>query len=192
MDAINNGILSSASLPKEIHEKLKVHIAQISVKKGEILQHKGDEDRKGFFVKKGLLRSYTIDKKGKEHIFMFAPEGWIIGDIEAQTQNSPAVLLIDALEHSELEVLNEKIFTEFRLNYPQAFSGSVEKLVRRVGVLQRRVLMLMSATAVERYQEFIKTYPNIVQRVPQRMIASYLGITPEALSKIRGDLARHQ
>ena len=63
----------------------------------------------------------------------------------------------------------------------------IEKLLKRVAVLQKRIIMLMSATAWERYQDFIETYPNIVQRVPQKMIASYLGITPEALSKIRGE-----
>jgi len=66
----------------------------------------------------------------------------------------------------------------------------IEKFVRRVAVLQHRVLMLMSAKAADRYEEFIKTYSNISQRVPQRMIASYLGITPEALSKIRGEIAK--
>jgi CRP-like cAMP-binding protein len=66
----------------------------------------------------------------------------------------------------------------------------ISRLMKRISVLQRRVIMLMSATALQRYNDFLEMYPNIVQRVPQKMIASYLGITPEALSKIRGQLAK--
>jgi CRP-like cAMP-binding protein len=119
---------------------------------------------------------------------MFAPEGWIIGDIEAFTSNAPTVLYIDALEDSELELLSDKLFTGLKETYPEVLSINIEKLTRRIAVLQRRVIMLMSATARERYQEFLKIYPSIVQRVPQKMIASYLGITPEALSKIRREI----
>ena len=68
----------------------------------------------------------------------------------------------------------------------------VDKLIKRVTVLQKRVIMLMSSKAIERYDAFLETYPDIVQRVPQRMIASYLGITPEALSKLKGDRISRQ
>ncbi len=148
---------------------------EIIVKKGQILQRDGELNSKAYVVKKGLLRSYYIDEKGKEHIFMFGPEGWIISDYLGIVE--PSVLFIDALEDSVVEVLEKKI--EGTVNV------DVAKIFKRVGVLQNRVIMLMSSTAIERYEHFIKTYPQIVQRVPQRMIASYLGITPEALSKVK-------
>lgn len=188
MNIIDSFIFQSRELAPEIRKKLESGITYLSVKKGDMIQPVNSLVRNGYFVKKGLLRSYTVDSKGKEHIFMFAPEGWIIGDIEAQTSNAPTVLYIDALEDSELEVISERTFFEIKENYPALLSMNTDKLTKRIAVLQRRVIMLMSATARERYEEFNRIYPNIVQRVPQKMIASYLGITPEALSKIRKEI----
>ena len=145
-----------------------------TILKGTILQYAGARHTKVYQVKQGLLRSYTIDQKGKEHIFMFAPEGWIIAD--SRPPDEPCDLFIDALEDSEV-VIAEKKFEQQSLA-PQA-------LLKRIAVLQQRVLMLMSSPAIERYEHFTKTYPDMLQRVPQRMIASYLGITPEALSHLK-------
>ncbi|MEM6631961.1 MAG: Crp/Fnr family transcriptional regulator [Bacteroidota bacterium] len=148
-------------------------LKKIKVKKGQILQRKGDIHTKVYEVESGLLRSYSIDNKGKEHIFMFAPEGWIIADNGSPDQ--PCELFIDALEESILFEKEKKLDSEH----------SNQKLIKRLGVLQTRVIMLMSASAIERYEHFLGMYPDIVQRVPQRMIASYLGITPEALSTVK-------
>lgn len=151
----------------------------ITIKKGQILQHKGDLNSLVYNVQSGLLRSYTIDQKGKEHIFMFAPEGWIMAD--SAESNVPCDFFIDALEDSVV-VTTDKSFKEQK--------PSINALANRIAVLQKRVIMLMSASAIERYEHFIETYPDLTQRVSQRMIASYLGITPEALSKVKGDRAR--
>lgn len=189
MESFKEFILSSGASP-EIVEKYTKRIRHKRVKKGMKLQFGGEHGHKSFFVKKGLLRSYIIDHKGKEHVYMFAPEGWVIGDITSYAYDSPTELYIDALEDSELDVIDVNSFSEFNDFPKEALKAQIEKLTRRVAVLQRRVLMLMSARAVDRYNDFVKTYPNIIQRVPQKMIASYLGITPEALSKIRGEIAR--
>ena len=151
----------------------------IEVKKGQILQHAGDTNSMVYEVISGLLRSYTIDQKGKEHIFMFAPEGWIIAD--AVEANEPCEFFIEALEDSTLIVRNKDLNTA---------SVNMQAIAKRMLVLQRRVIMLMSFSGLQRYEHFIQTYPDLTQRVPQRMIASYLGITPEALSKAKGDKMR--
>ena len=109
---------------------------------------------------------------------MFAPEAWIIADNAPADQ--PAGLFIDALEDSEVLQTEKNEIT----------AVDTEKLIKRLGVLQKRIIMLMSATAIERYEHFLETYPDIVQRVPQKLIASYLGITPEALSAAKGLRAR--
>jgi len=152
----------------------------ITVKKGEILQNIGELNTKVYVVKWGLLRSYTIDEKGKEHIYLFAPEGWIMADTNPADQ--PAQLFIDVLEDAKLVVREKNI----------EHTKDSQSLINRLAVLQRRVIMLMSATAEERYIDFIETYPDIVKRVPQRMIASYLGITPEALSRVRHKVAEQK
>lgn len=146
---------------------------EIEVRKGQILQRKGDLNSMVYIVKSGLLRSYSIDDKGKEHIYMFAPENWIIAD--GVSSQKPCELFIDALEDSEI-IIREKNINQ---------SSHTHKLINRLETLQNRIIMLMSATAIERYEHFVATYPNIVQRVPQKMIASYLGITPEALSTVK-------
>jgi len=156
--------------------------------KGTIIQHKGEYSFKAYFVRKGLLRTYTLDEKGREHVFMFGPEGWMVSDLESQANNEPAELFIDAIEDTTVDVIDQRIMGELRGD--MRVEDSFRKLLKRVGVLQRRVIMLMSKTATERYEHFLETYPDIVHRVPQKMIASYLGITPEALSKLRGELAR--
>lgn len=151
----------------------------IVIKKGHILQNEGDTNSMVYEVVSGLLRSYTIDEKGKEHIFMFAPEGWIIADSVQEGQ--PCDFFIEALEDSTLNV-RKKDLSQISPNAPA--------IANRMLVLQRRVIMLMSYSGLQRYEHFIETYPNLTQRVPQRMIASYLGITPEALSKAKGDKLR--
>jgi CRP-like cAMP-binding protein len=148
-------------------------LKKINVSKGQILQRKGDLNSKVYQVESGLMRSYSIDGKGKEHIYMFAPENWIIAD--SVSADKPCELFIDALEDAVIIVREKDI---------EAVSEN-QKLINRLEILQRRIIMLMSATAIERYEHFIQTYPDIVQRVPQKMIASYLGITPEALSTVK-------
>ena len=148
------------------------------VKKGEILQREGELSSSVFYVKKGLLRSYALDHKGKEHVFMFGSEGWVVADNLAQDEKGE--LFIDALEDSIVIPISKNLIAQ----------SDTQKLLKRIGVLQKRIIMLMSALAVDRYNHFLETYPDIIQRVPQKMIASYLGITPQALSTLRGEIAR--
>ena len=183
-------LLSATTVPLEIEELLRRHIVQKSIVKGTVLQKSGDLKHKTYFVNIGLLSSYSIDEKGKKHIFMFAPENWVVSDIDSQAYDSPAVLFIDALEDSTIEIIDNELFNILDHLPNEIVHKQVRTLFRRVAALQRRVLMLMSASATQRYQEFTKTYPGIVERVPQHMIASYLGITPESLSYIRGKIAR--
>lgn len=152
---------------------------RIRIQQGEFLQRKGELHTKVYFVEKGLLRSFVTDIRGREFIFQFAPEGWIIAD--SLPPDKPAELCIDALEDSELVVFPKDVTRE---------NHNVTALIKRIGVLQTRIIMLMTAPAIERYDHFVETYPEISQRIPQKMIASYLGITPEALSKAKGDRIR--
>ncbi len=160
-----------------------------SFKKGDILQYAGHSKASAFYVKKGLLRSYIIDNKGKEHIFMFAPENWIIADLEALEFHEPVQLFIDCLEDSEVIIFDKDCL--FKAELPkEKIAENTQLLYRRLAKLQRRVLMLMGSPAIERYAYFLNSYPELPNRLPQRMIATYLGITPQALSTIRGKIAR--
>lgn len=143
----------------------------ITIKKGEVIQRSGEFNTKVYHVKTGLLRSYAIDNNGKENIFMFAPEGWVIADTCAP--QSASDLYIDAIEDSSVVVLSKDLERE---------KHNVGAFTKRLNAMQKRILMLISTNAIERYEYFIQTYPNIAQRVPQHMIASYIGVNPETLS----------
>ena len=156
----------------------------VLLKKRTIIEYAGNRSNRIYYVVKGLLRSYHLDDKGKIHTFMFAPEDWIVGDVESIAMGNQNSLYIDCLEDSEVIVSQE-----FQQDYNiTILEEKNKKLLRRVGTLQQRVIMLMSYTARERYEFFLKTYPTLPNRVSQKMIASYLGITPEALSKIRREM----
>ena len=160
-----------------------------SLKKGEFLQRAGDEYTQSVYVKKGLLRSYIIDENGKEHIFMFAAEGWIMGDIEALEFNQPAQLYIQCIEDTDVILFNKAEFSEKELTHKRLVKNT-QLLSRRVARLQRRVLMLMGTPAKERYEYFLEIYPELPNRIPQKMIASFLGIMPQTLSTIRKKMAK--
>ena len=107
---------------------------------------------------------------------MFAPENWTIADSIPPDQKS--VLYIDALEDSIVLVFEKTGVLDFVED---------QALINRFVALQKRIMLLIGASAIERYHDFVETYPSIVQRVPQRMIASFIGVTPEALSKAKSD-----
>ena len=114
-----------------------------------MLQREGEITTKAFYVKKGLLRSYTIDDNGKEHIFMFAPREWVIADLESQEFNRPTKLFIDCIEDSEVIILDRNTGIKTELNVDN-LKIRINLLSRRIAVLQRRVLLLMSSNARER------------------------------------------
>lgn len=159
------------------------------IKKGQIIQSAGSTAAKAYYVKKGLLRSYTIDDNGKVHIFTFAPENWILSDLEAFAMSTETDLFIDAVEDSEIIEISQTTEDLYQAINIDGLDG-IDKLFRRIAVLQRRVLLLMSASAMQRYEHFLETYPQLINRVPLKMIASYLGITPEALSNIRSKMRK--
>jgi CRP-like cAMP-binding protein len=155
------------------------------IKKGDYLLRAGSFSKEFYYVEKGCLRGYILDDKGKEHIYQFAPEDWVISDEEAFFSHTEAILNIDALEDSMVRIITA---TAHHLDcgtnneLPQL---AMKKLSKKIGSLRNRILLLLSASAEDRYMDFIKTYPNLVQRIPLKMIASYLGIAPESLSRIR-------
>ncbi|KQM74925.1 cyclic nucleotide-binding protein [Pedobacter sp. Leaf216] len=156
--------------------------------KNEILQYTGDNFKHGYFVGKGLLRAYSIDAKGKEHILQFAPENWLVSD-RNNMNNEPSIFFIDAIETTEAVLMPNNFMEEAARQVPCLQPMQIRLLNNSIRFMQKRINMLLSATAEERYLDFIKLYPNLTLRVPQWMIASYLGITPESLSRVRKELA---
>ncbi|MBP9793916.1 MAG: Crp/Fnr family transcriptional regulator [Flavobacterium sp.] len=181
---------TKAGITKEQLLVLNNAIQTKTVQKGELLLRQGEICNHSFFVEKGLLRSYTIDTLGKEHIIQFASESWIISDRSSIFFNEPSDFYIDAIEETTVILLDQnfinlacEISVSFRLFNDRALQNHIRHL-------QKRINLLLGASAEERYLDFIKLYPDMLLRVPQWMIASYLGITPESLSRVRKELAK--
>jgi CRP-like cAMP-binding protein len=160
------------------------------IKKDTILLREGDVCSQVFFVAKGLLRAYTIDSFGKEHIIQFGPEDSWVSDRNSFYFNLPAMFFIDAIEDSEVVFINKEFYEDSEKLIPGFTSFSIKILHNSIRFMQKRISLLLGATADQRYLDFIELYPNLTLRVPQWMIASYLGITPESLSRVRKELAR--
>ncbi len=139
------------------------------------------------FVVEGCLRSYAIDKNGYEHILQFAPENWWISDMYSSVKNAPSELNIDALLDTKVLVLNRscqlslfdqvpKLERYFRILTENALAAS-----------NHRTIDYLTLTAKERYEKFCQLYPTIIHTIPQKAVASYIGITPEFLSKLRAE-----
>ena len=177
-------------VPMETVEYCNEKIRVKKVPKGGVLLRAGEICNDTFFVNKGLLRMYSIDKNGKEHILHFAPENWILVDRSSLYLNHPSDYYIDAIEETEVLILSPEYFDFIGEKQPSVFSRQNVLLHNHISSLQKRINQLLGATAEERYLDFLKTYPSIFERVPQWMVASYLGITPESLSRVRKELVK--
>lgn len=161
-----------------------------SISKNTFLLREGEICKFNFFVEKGLLRMYSLDKNGKEHVIQFAPENWLISDRSSLYFNEKSNYYIETVEDSVVSFLPTDFFTTLKKHFSNSIENNDLLLQKHIRALQNRINSLLAETAEERYLEFIKMYPDLLLRVPQWMIASYLGITPESLSRVRKELAK--
>lgn len=166
------------------------HCQVKEVKKDAFLLRQNERCKNTFFVESGLLRQYAVDSKGKEHTISFAPENWLVSDRESLYFDKPSAYSIQALEDTKVIIMNESFMELLAEKIPSFVEFNNKLLHNHIRHLQERIKQLLSATAQERYVDFIEMYPDIIQRVSQTMIASYLGITPESLSRVRKELAK--
>jgi len=159
------------------------------VSKGEVLIREGQTVSKTFFVTHGSLRSFCIDKEGKEHTLQFAIKDWWISDFMAIYNNEPASLTVECISDSAVIEFNAQKLNEIYLRFPEFEPFQRKNLERHVVSLHKRILNQLQLTALERYNLFLEQYPNIEQHVPNYHIASYLGITQQSLSRVRAEIA---
>ncbi|GAB4050013.1 Crp/Fnr family transcriptional regulator [Spirosoma litoris] len=165
--------------------QLKTFFIPKKLRRKQYILQEGDLCKYISFVEKGLLRTYTVDAKGTEHIVQFAPEGWWTSDMYSYLTGERSQYNIEALEDSELLLLDRSNMERMLESIPKLERFFRIMLQNNYIATHRRVVSSLSQSAEENYTEFVQRYPDIVQRVPQHMIASYLGITPAFLSRIR-------
>jgi CRP-like cAMP-binding protein len=164
-----------------VHKKLR---------KRQFLLHEGDVCRSIAYVTDGCMRVYTIDNKGAEHIMQFAVKDWWVSDFNSYLSGSPAVYNIDALQDTNVLLLEKSAREKLFQVVPKIERFFRLLLEANYIAMHKRINDALSASAEERYLYFIKTYPYLFEQIPQNQIASYLGITPQSLSRIRKELTQ--
>ena len=180
---------SAFALTGEEIEKLISLFAERIVKRRGIILHQGDVCKHFTFVVSGCFKMYAIDNNGKEFNLEFAVENEWISDLNSFYDEKPTSVYIEAIEPSVVLQISRADLIHLYSNYPKFNSTFRIIIERKYMELQKRVLQNISATAEERYSNFIHQNPKLALRLPNTQIASYLGITSEFLSKIRKDLA---
>lgn len=182
-------LTSNVEIDQGLLEKLFSNCSYKTFQKGEFLLHEGKICKASFFVEKGLLRQFSIDEKGKEHILQFAPENWFLSDRESIFLKRPSHYFIQAMEDTEVFLVDPTLLNKLAESDAAFLAFNNQLLHTHILSLQKRITLLLSASAEDRYLDFVKTYPDLSLRVSQLHIASYLGITPESLSRVRKELA---
>lgn len=175
------------------HEEKELILSKIELKHYKaktVILHAGEICKHSYFVKSGILRSFTINDNIVEHVLQFACEDWWIGDMYSLISQKPGNLFIEVNEDAEVALLSKENQEELYHEIP--------KLERFFRILtenslvahQERLMDNLSLTAEERFEKFCSKYPTLIQKVPQKQIASYIGVTPEFFSKMKAKMLR--
>lgn len=190
-----SGIIAQLERHLTLDEKEKLSFTSVliaaKVRQGEFVEVAGKITTNFIFVNSGCMMTYFTDSEGNDHVIQFAMAGWWTGDLHSFTQAEPSLYTTRALTDSEvfylpkddMETLLEK-FPRLERYFRILFQNSIVSH-------QHRLIQNLSVTADQRYENFSKRYPTLEQYVPLKYIASYLGITPEFLSKIRRKRSGH-
>jgi CRP-like cAMP-binding protein len=172
-------------LSEEIENRLKEIIVEKKAVKGEIILSNNSLKKEHIFVASGCLRSFYTTENGKEHTIQFAIKNWWISDYITLYTDNASIVSIESVTHSKILVIQnaeiEKLYAEF----PQFEVFQRKNFQNRVAALQKRILGLLTLTASEKYNQFVENYAAFEKVLPNYQIASFLGITPESLSRIR-------
>ncbi|MEN0054996.1 MAG: Crp/Fnr family transcriptional regulator [Mucilaginibacter sp.] len=189
---ILQNIAKHINLTKHEQEVFIGYLQAKTIKRKQFLLTDGDISKHSIFVTAGCLRGYTVDKSGIEHVLSFAPPDWWIADMYSLISQKPGILNIEALEDTEVLLLSKVNQEKLYLEIPK-FEHFFRILIENSLVSsQQRLIDGLSLTAEERYNNFCKRYPTLIDHLPQKQIASYIGVTPEFFSRMRGEMIKRR
>ncbi len=184
-EVLTKSLLAKAPFTEEDLKNCESYFVPKKVRKRQYLLQEGDVCNRSIFIEKGALYSYTVDDKGIQHVIQFGFEGWWIGDLYSLLAKEPSRLNVEALEDSEVLLIEREDHFKLMNEVPR-FETYMRILYQDAYVaLQRRVSITIGLSAEERYQLLLNQYHSFINRVPLHLIASYLGVSPETLSRIR-------
>lgn len=166
------------------------HVAIDSIEKGEILIHKGSTEKRLFFIRKGLVRSYSTNEQSEEITFQLYPENHVFGNVHTIFFNEPSKFCYQALEASKVYSMDYASYNEVTAKNSNLLELNRQVIGKRaLKQAFQRVDSFVFLSPEERYQKYVKDYPNLINRAPDKYIANVLGITPVSLSRIRTRIA---
>ena len=176
---------NSISISDEIENKLKEIITVKKIKKGELILSDNSLKKEHIFVANGCLRSFFTTDNGKEHTIQFAIKNWWISDYITLYTNNKSLVSIESLTNSKILIIENDELENFYKEFPRFETLQRKNFEKRIATLQKRILNLLTLSASEKYNQFIIDYVAFEKIIPNYQIASFLGITPESLSRIR-------
>jgi len=182
-------IADKVSLTVADQEAISGYFVAKKLRKRQYLLQEGEVCKYLTFVAKGLLRTYNVDEKGDEHMSIFGWEGWWVSDFNSFLSGEPAVFNIDAIEESEVLMISLANYEALTLAVPIMDRYFRILYQNSLVTKERRLMSSISHSAEEKYVALLESNPQIIERIPQNLIASYLGIAPETLSRIKKQLA---
>jgi CRP/FNR family transcriptional regulator, anaerobic regulatory protein len=184
MENLRKHIEHVTPLTDDEFERVSSFFTLKRVRKNQYLIHEGDEVKYEYLVTKGIFKVFYVDADGKEHIAQFARENWWMCDYAAYFKQKPATMFVECLEEGEVLCLTldgrEKLSSDF--HKMEHFFRI--KLTNGYVSLQERIMLLLSSTPLQRYEAFSQTHPDLIQRIPKKLIAEFLGISRETLSRL--------
>ena len=181
---LQNIAKKGVSLSNEEIEVIQSLFSHKKLRRNQYILQQGDVARYETFVVSGLTRTYEVDNNGLEHVLFFGPEDWWVGDLYSFLSGKPSLYNVDCLEATEvLQISRENLDRVYELVPKMNFYFRL-LLQNAFIALTQRISSTLSKPALQRYQEFLNQYPHIEQRIPNHQIASFLGITPQSLSRL--------
>ncbi|RZK68574.1 MAG: Crp/Fnr family transcriptional regulator [Pedobacter sp.] len=181
-------IEEKVSLTASDKELISPFFVRKRLRKRQYLLQEGDVCNYLSFVAKGLVRTYNVDEKGDEHMSVFGWEGWWISDFNSFLSVVPAMFYIDAIEDSEVLMISRSDYDTLTLQVPVMDRYFRILFQNSLITKERRLMSSITHSAEQKYVQLLTSNPEIINKIPQNMVASYLGIAPETLSRIKRNL----